>query len=146
MGKTQQLRTPKAKFSTCTKQERAPGLQLGATTVSIITTCQNIRVPVSLPQTGASCKSSTRRESVIMRNMRDQPRTTWTVTWRELGPQSPWLPLVTQYTVMDYNPAAHVRFPLSHQHMSRPVWSLPGTISMNQGRHGRSSCGQMGPK
>lgn len=79
MGKTQQLRTPEATFSTCTKQERAPGLQLGEkrTTVSVIRTCENIRMPVSLPQTGASRKSSTRRGSVIMRNMRDQPRTTW---------------------------------------------------------------------
>lgn len=32
---------------------------------------------VNLPQTGASCKISFCRKSVIMRNVRDQPRTTW---------------------------------------------------------------------
>lgn len=83
MGKTQQLRTPEATFSTCTKQERAPGWQGGEerTTVSMIRTCENLRMPVSLPQTGASCKSSTRRESVIRRNTRDQP----TMTWEDLA-------------------------------------------------------------
>ncbi len=66
---------------------------------------------------------------------------TWSMTWRELGPQSQWLPLVTHYTVMDSNPAACARSPCSSQQKSRPVWSLPKTIWMIQRRHGRRSCG-----
>ncbi len=71
---------------------------------------------------------------------------TWSMTWRELGPQSQRLPLVRHYTIMDQNPAARARSPCSSQHMSRPFWSLPKTIWMIQRSHQRRSCGQMRPK
>ena len=40
---------------------------------------------------------------------------------RQLGPQSPRKPLVTQYAVMDSNPVAPARSPCSRRHMHRPV-------------------------
>ncbi len=64
---------------------------------------------------------------------------TWSMTWREPGPQSQRLPLVTHYTIM-------IQIHCSSQHMTSPVWRLPKTIWMIQRRHGRSSCGQMRPK
>ncbi len=45
-----------------------------------------------------------KKVSMILRKVRDQPRTTrttWSMTCRELGPQSQRLPLVTHYTIMD---------------------------------------------
>lgn len=141
MGKTQQLRISEATFPTCTKQERTPGLQLGEkrTTASITRTCENIRMPVSWSRLELHARAQLVENQWSWETWGINPEQhgrTWPVTWRELGPQSPWLPLVTQYTVMDYNPAAHVRFPLSHQHMCRPVWSLPGPSGWTRGGMG----------
>ncbi len=59
---------------------RTIGKQLGekATTVgAIIRKWKKFRMTVNLPRTGASCKISPRGVFMILRKVRDQPRTTW---------------------------------------------------------------------
>ncbi len=54
--------------------------QLGekATTVgAIIRKLKKLKMTVNLPRTGAPCKISPRGVSMILRKVRDQPRTTW---------------------------------------------------------------------
>uniref|UniRef100_A0AAY5KGZ5 Tc1-like transposase DDE domain-containing protein n=2 Tax=Esox lucius TaxID=8010 RepID=A0AAY5KGZ5_ESOLU len=56
------------------------GKQLGekATTVgTIIRKWKKFKITVNLPRSGAPCKISPRGASMIMRKVRDQPRTTW---------------------------------------------------------------------
>ncbi len=58
---------------------RTIGKQLGekATTVgAIIRKCKKFKMTVNLPGTGASCKISLRGVSMILKKVRDQPRTT----------------------------------------------------------------------
>uniref|UniRef100_A0AAY5KWE3 Tc1-like transposase DDE domain-containing protein n=1 Tax=Esox lucius TaxID=8010 RepID=A0AAY5KWE3_ESOLU len=59
---------------------RTIGKQLGekATTVgAIIRKWKKFKMTVNLPRSGAPCKISPRGASMIMRKVRDQPRTTW---------------------------------------------------------------------
>ncbi len=59
---------------------RTIGKQLGekATTVgTIIRKWKKFKVTVNLPQTGAPCKISPRGVSMILRKVRNQPKTTW---------------------------------------------------------------------
>ncbi len=88
---------------------RTIGQQLGekVTTVgAIIRKWKIFKMTVNLPRTGAPCKISPRGVSIILRKVRDQPRTTRedlvkSMTCRELGPLSQWLTLVRHYTIMD---------------------------------------------
>ncbi len=54
--------------------------QLGekVTTVgAIIRKCKKHKITINLPRTGAPCKISPRRVSMIMKTVKNQPRTTW---------------------------------------------------------------------
>ncbi len=102
-------------------------------------------ITVNLTRSGAPCKISPRGVSMIMRTVRNQPRTTREDLVNDLkaaGTIVTKKQLVTHYAVKDWNPAAPTRSPCSRKHMYRHVWSLP----MIQRRTGWKCCGQMRPK
>ncbi len=86
---------------------RTIGKQLGenATTVgAIIRKWKKFKMTVNLPRTGASCKISPRGVSVILRKVRDQPRTTRKDLVNDLkraGTTVSKVTISTHYTVMD---------------------------------------------
>ncbi len=97
------------------------------------------------PSVWGSCKISPHGVSMIMRTVRNQPRTTQEDLVNDLkaaGTIVTKKQLVTHYAVKDWNPAVPARSPCSRKHMYRPVWSLP----MIQRRTGWKCCGQMRPK
>ncbi len=119
--------------------------QLGekVTTVgAIIRKWKKHKITVNLPRTGAPCKISPRGVSMIMRTLRNQPRTTWEDLVKAAGTIVTRKQLVTHYALKGWNPAAPARSPCSRKHMYRPVWSLP----MIQRRTGWKCCGQMRSK
>ncbi len=131
---------------------RTIGKQLGekATTVgAIIRKWKKCKTTVNLPRTGAPCKISPRGLSMILRKVRDQPRTTREDLVNDLKRAGTTVSTVTisntlhRHGLKSYS--AH-KVPCSSQHMSRLIWSFPKTIWMIQRRHGRRSCGQMSPK
>ncbi len=90
---------------------RTIGKQLGEkeTTVgAIIRKWKKFKMTVNLPRTLAPCKISPRGESMILRKVRDRPRTT-----RE--------DLVLSNTLHRYGLKSHARSPCSSQLMSRPI-------------------------
>ncbi len=122
--------------------------QLGekVTTVgAIIRKWKKHKITVNLPRSGAPCKISPRGVSMIMRTVRNQPRTTREDLVNDLKAAGT---IVTKKIIgntlcrVDWNPAAPARSPCSRKHMYRPVWSLP----MIQRRTGWKCCGQMRPK
>ncbi len=131
---------------------RAIGNQLGekATTVgTIIRKWKKFKMTVNLPRTGAPCKISPRGVSMILRKVRDQPRTTREDLVNDLKRAGTTVSTVTISNTLHHHglkSCSACKVPCSSQHMSRPVWSLPKTIWMIQRRHGRRSCGQMRPK
>ncbi len=125
---------------------RTIGKQLGekaATVGAIIKKWKKFKITVNLPRTGAPCKILPHGELMILRKVRNQPRTTRQDPVNDLKRAG-----TTVSTVTISNTLHHHGFksPCSSQHMSRPIWSLPKTIWMIQRRHGRRSCGQMRPK
>jgi transposase len=86
---------------------RTIGKQLGekATTVgAIIRKWKKFKMTVNQPRAGAPCKISPRGASMIMRKVRDKPRTTRQDLVNDLkraGKENQRKPLVTHYAVMD---------------------------------------------
>ncbi len=64
------------------------------------------KITVNLPRTGAPCKISPRGVSMIMRTVRNQPRTTRDDLVNDLKAAGTGKQLVTHYVVKDWNPAA----------------------------------------
>ncbi len=115
--------------------------QLGekVTTVgAIICKWKKYKITVNLPRSGAPCKISPRGVSVIMRTVRNQPRTTREDLVNDLKAAGT---IVTKKTIG--NTLRHEGLKsCSRKHMYRSVWSLP----MIQRRPGWKCCGQMWPK
>ena len=71
---------------------------------AIVRKWKKYKMTVNRPRSGAPCKISPGGVSLIMRKVRNQPKTTrgnLLMILRQLGPQSPRKPLVTHYAVMD---------------------------------------------
>ncbi len=64
------------------------------------------KITVNLPRTRAPCKISPRGVSMIMRTVRNQPRTTRDDLVNDLKAAGTGKQLVTHYVVKDWNPAA----------------------------------------
>ncbi len=112
MGKTKELsKDTRDKNVDLHKAEmgyRTIGKQLGekVTTVgAIIRQWKKFKMTVNLPRTGAPCQISPRGVSMILRKVRDQPRTTPEDLVNDLKRAGTTVsnisPLVTHYTVMD---------------------------------------------
>ncbi len=111
---------------------------------AIIRKWKKHKITVNLPRSGAQCKISPRGVSMIVRTVRNQPRTTREDLVNDLkvaGTTQKKL-LLTHYAVKDWNPAAPARSPCLRKHMYRPVWSLPTNIWMIQRRTGWRCYGQ----
>ncbi len=96
------------------------------------------------PSDWGSMQDLTLWSSMIMRTVRNQPRTTREDLVNDHKAAGTKVTKKTggNYAVKDWNPAAPARCPCSRKHMYRPVWSLP----MIQRRTGWKCCGQMRPK
>jgi len=55
---------------------RTIGKQLGEKATIVIRKCKKFKMTVNLPRSGGPCKISLREASMIMRKVREQPRTT----------------------------------------------------------------------
>ncbi len=140
--------------STTEPQEhyRTIGKQLGekATTVgAIIRKWKKFKMTANLPRAGAPCKISPCGASMILRKVRDQPRTTREDLVNGLKRAGTTVsPVTISHTLHRHGlkSCSARKVPCSSQHMSSPIWSLPKTICMIQRRHRRRSCGQMRPK
>ncbi len=105
---------------------RTIGKQLGekATTVAqLLEKWKKFKMTVNLPRTGAPYKILPRGVSMILRKVRDQPRTTLEDLVNDLKRAGTTVSTVTISNTLHrhgLNPAAR-KVPLSGQHMSRPV-------------------------
>ncbi len=113
MGKTKELSKDKiVDLHKAGMGYRTTGKPLGEkeTTVgTIIRKWKKFKMTVCLPRTGAPCKISPCGDSMILRKVRDQPRTTREDLVNDLkraGTTVSTVTLVTHYTVMDSNPPA----------------------------------------
>ncbi len=100
--------------------------QLGekVTTVgAIIRKWKKHKITVNLPRSGAPCKISPRGVSMIMRTVRNQPRTTREDLVNDLKAAGT---IVTKKTIGNWNPVAPARSPCSRKHMYRPVHQCRG--------------------
>ncbi len=122
--------------------------QLGekVTTVgAIIRKWKKHKITVSLPRTGAPCKISPRGVSMIMRTVRNQPRTTREDLVNDLKATGT---IFTKKTIGNtlrregLKSCSTRKVPLLKKAHVQPVWSLP----MIQRRTGWKCCGQMRPK
>ncbi len=117
--------------------------QLGekVTTVgAIIRKWKKHKITVNRPRSGAPCEISPHGVSMIMRTVRNQPRTTREDLVNDLTAAGT---IVTKKTIGEgLKSCSAARSPCSRKHMYRPVWSLP----MIQRRTGWKCCGQMRPK
>ncbi|CDQ75130.1 unnamed protein product [Oncorhynchus mykiss] len=98
---------------------RTIGKQLGekATTVgAIIRKWKKFKMTVNHPRSGAPCKISPRGASMIMRKVRDQPRT----TRQDLGPESQRKPLVP--LLKPAHVQAHLKFANDHLDDPEEEW------------------------
>ncbi len=104
---------------------RTIGKQLGekATTVgAIIRKWKKFKMAVNLPRTGAPCKISPRKVSMILGG--DQPRTTREDLVNDLKRAGNTVSTVTISNTLhrhELKSTARTRSPCSSQHMSRPV-------------------------
>ncbi len=128
--------------------------QLGekVTTVgAIIRKWKKHKITVNLPRSGAPCKISPRGVSMIMRTVRNQPRTTREDLVNDLKAAGT---IVTEKTIDNtlhrerLKSCSSARSPCSRKHMYRPVWSLPmiqrtGCISLSVGKRTKSAGDQI---
>ncbi len=111
---------------------RTIGKQLGekATIVgAIIRKWKKFKMTVNLLRTGAPCKISPRGVSMILRKVRDQPRTTQEDLVNDLKRARTTVSTVTISNTLHRHglkSCSARKFPCSSQHMSRPVWSSRG--------------------
>ncbi len=128
-------------YKTITKQLGAKGTTVGA----IIRKRKKHKITVNLPRTGARCKISPRGVSMIMRTVRNQPRTTREDLVNELKAAGT---IVTKKTIGNtllcegLKSCSARNVPQLKKAHVQPVWSLP----MIQRRTGWKCCGQMRPK
>ncbi len=84
---------------------------------------EETQITFNLPRTGAPCKISPRGVSMIMRTVRNQPRTKWEDLFNDLKAARTIVTrkqLLTHYALKDWNPAALARSPYSRKHMYSP--------------------------
>ncbi len=118
---------------------RTIGKQLGekATTVgAIIKKWKKFKMTANLPRTGAPCKILPHGELMILRKVRNQPRTTREDVVNDLKRAGTTVSTVTISNTLHRH---GFKSPCSSQHISRPIWSLPKTIWMIQRRHGKGT-------
>ncbi len=106
---------------------RTIGKQLGekATTVAaIIRKWKKFKMTVNLPRTGAPCKISPRGVSMILKKVRDQPRTTREDLVNDLKRAGTTVSTVTISNTLhrhELKSSSARKVPLLKQHMSRPI-------------------------
>ncbi len=112
---------------------------------AIIRKWKKHKITVNLPRSGAPCKISPRGVSMIMRTVRNQPRTTREDLVNDLNAAET---IVTKKTTGNtlrregQKSCSTARSPCSRKYMYRPIWRL----QMIQRRTGGKFCGQMRPK
>ncbi len=131
---------------------RTIGKQLGekATTVgAIIKKWKKFKMTVNLPRTGAPCKISPRGLSMIMRKVRDQPRTTREDLVNDLKRAGTTVSTVTISNTLHRHGlkscSPHKVTLLKPAHVQARLKFAKDHLRI-QRRHGRRSCGQMRPK
>ncbi len=100
-----------------------------ATTVGpIIRKCKKFKMTVNIPRTGAPCKISPRGVSIILRNVRDQPRSTQEDLVddlvNDLKRAGTTVSMVTISNTLQRHglkSCSPCKVPLLKQHMSRPL-------------------------
>ncbi len=100
------------------------------------------KITINLPRTGAPCKISPRGVSMIMRTVRNQPRTTREDLITDLKAAGTIVTKKTIGNTLRREGLKSCKLPLLKKAHVQPVWSLP----MIQRRTGWKSCGQMRPK
>ncbi len=135
-------------YKTIAKQLSEKVTTVGA----IIRKWKKHKITVNLPRTGAPCKISPRGVSVIMRMVRNQPRTTREDLVNDLKAAGT---IVTEKTIGNtlrrerLKSCSTARSPCSRKHMYRPVWRLPmiqrrtGCISLSVGKRTKSAGDQI---
>ncbi len=155
MGKTKETELSKDKIVDLPKAGMGystTGQQLGekATTVgAIIRKWKKFKMTVNLPRTGAPWKILPRGVSMILRKVRDQPRTTREDLVNDLKRAGTTALTVTISNTLHRHglkSCSARKVPLLKPAHVQARLKFTKTIWMIQRRHGRRSCGQMRPK
>ncbi len=131
---------------------RTIGKQLGekATTVgTIIRKWKKFKMTANLPRTGATCKILPRGVSMILKKVRDQPRTTREDLVNHLKRAGTTVSTVTISNTLHRHglkSCSARKVPLLKPAHVQARLKFAKDIWMIQRRHGRRSCGQMRPK
>ncbi len=126
-------------YKTISKQLGEKETTVGA----IIRKLKKYKITISRPRSGAPCKILPYGVRMIMRKVRDQPRTAWKELVNDLKAVGT---LVTHYAAMDWNPAAPARSPCSRKHMYSPCQWTSNICDSEKAWENVLCCGQMRPK